>query len=97
MGNWQDAPAARDPAEEPAAMIGHVVAPPPVIVKFVAMVGLLPGEGTGKVNGALPKFSTVMVCGLSGLVEPTGVEAKVRLGASARSSFKTRVFEVSTI
>ena len=39
--------------------------------------------GVGNVRAALPTFSTVTVCGLSVLVEPTSVVAKLRLGGSA--------------
>ena len=37
----------------------------------------------------MPKFVKVTVCGLSRLVLPTTVVAKLSVGASARSSFTT--------
>jgi len=64
-------------------------------VKFADILGLLLLDGTGKLNGALPMFSIVTVCWLSVLVEPKAVLAKLRLGASAKSSFKTLIFEPS--
>ena len=54
--------------------------------------------GATAVSAALPKFSTVTVCGLSLLVEPTFVEAKLNDGgAPAKSSFSTRVLLTSDI
>ena len=50
------------------------------------MLGLFPLIGTGKLSAALPMFSTVTLCGLSLLVEPQGVAAKLRLGGSQKSS-----------
>jgi hypothetical protein len=55
-------------------------------VKLVERLAFVPVLGTGKVIAALPAFSTVTVCGLSELVEPTGVVEKVKLGGSAMSS-----------
>ena len=96
IGNRHDAPAASVPAvEEPLLRSGQAEVPLLFKMKFAAMLGLLPAEGTEKLNAALPKFSTVTVCGLSVLVEPTAALAKLRLGASARSSFNTRIFEPS--
>ena len=84
MGKEQDAPAASVPgAEEPLLSSGQAEAPLSFNVKFAAMLGLLPVDGIGKVNVALPLFSIVTVCGLSVLVEPTSVLAKVRLVVSA--------------
>src|SRR5258705_13766440 len=72
---------------------------PPALsrVKFAAILGLLPVEGIGKAIAALPMFSTVTVCGLSVLNEPTGVPAKVRLGGSAKSTFNINLLSVSEI
>ena len=87
MGNSQEAPAASDPSVvEVELTTGQSVVS---LVKFGAMLGLLPAAGTGNVSVALPAFSTVTVCGLSPLVVPIGVEAKVKLGASTKSSFST--------
>jgi hypothetical protein len=91
MGSWQDAPAASVPVVEEALLrSGQAEAPLLLKEKFAAMLGLLPVDGIGKVNVALPMFSTVTVWGLSVLVEPTTVLAKLRLGGSAKSSFSTR-------
>jgi hypothetical protein len=51
------------------------------------MLGFKPVAGTGNVSGALPIFVSVTVRGL--LVEPTAVDAKLRLGGSAKSNFFT--------
>ncbi len=98
MGNRQDWPAASVPAAgEPALTSGHEDAAPLFRVKFAAMLGLFPLAGTGKFRAALPAFSTVTVCGLSLLVKPGAVGAKLRLGGSAKSSFNTRLLAVSAI
>jgi len=90
MGNWQDAPAASVPAvDEPLLISGQAEAPLLFSVKFAETSGLLPDTGIGKLNAALPTFATVTVCGLSVLVEPTTVLAKLKLGGSAKSSFTT--------
>ena len=77
----QDAPAASVAALEPVVSCGQVEPAP--IVKPAVMLGLLPLPGTAKVRLALPALIIATVCGLSALVEPTGVVAKVRLGGSA--------------
>src|ERR1035438_10160859 len=93
MGNRQDWPAASVPAvEDPALTGGQVDAPLVFKVKFAAMLGLLPILGTGKLSAALPTFSNVTVRGLSPLIEPGSVAAKLRLGGSAKSSFNTPLF-----
>lgn len=57
IGNWHDAPAARVPGvEEPAPTSGQAEVPLLSKVKFVAILGLLPVDRIGKVNGALPAF-----------------------------------------
>ncbi len=76
--------------EEPALTSGQAEASLLFRVKFAAMLGLLPLPEIGMFSTALPTFSTVTVCGLSLLVEPGAVNAKVRLGGSARFSFNTR-------
>jgi hypothetical protein len=97
MGSVQDWPAKSVPAvEEPALISGHAEARPLPSVKLAAMLGLFPLLGTGKFNAALPTFSIVTVCGLSLLVEPGAVNAKLRLGGSAKSSFSMRLLPVST-
>src|SRR6266567_449401 len=65
------------------------------IVNPAAMLGFKPVPGTGNVSVALPIFVSVTVCGLSLLVEPTAVDAKVRLGASAKSNFTTALLPTS--
>ena len=52
-------------------------------VKPAVIGAVLPGAL--KVNGELPLFTIVTVCGLSALVLPTAVEAKLSVGASATS------------
>jgi len=51
--------------------------------KFAATLGLVPVPGSGKVSVALPMLVIVTVCGLSLLVAPIAVEAKLRAGGSA--------------
>ena len=88
--NWQDTPAASVPGtDELLLRSGQAEAPPLFKLKFAERLGLFPVDGIGKVNGALPEFSTVTNCGL--LVDPTAVEGNVRLGGSAKSSFTTRL------
>jgi len=84
--HWRQLPA----AEEPLLISGQADAAPVLSVKFAVMLGLLPLDGIGKLNAALPTFSTVTVFGLSVLVAPTAVLAKVRLGGSAKSSSNAR-------
>src|SRR5690242_224625 len=89
MDNWQDAPAARVPAvEELAATTGHEEAPVLSSEKFGSILGLVPRVGrlvsqvgTGKLSGALPMFSTVLVCAV--LVAPTLVVGKLKPWGSA--------------
>lgn len=49
---------------------------------------MVPELGTTRASDVLPMFDTVTVFGLSVLVDPTLVAAKVREGASARSILK---------
>jgi hypothetical protein len=96
MGSRQDSPAAKAPGEEELELI-RVQAEATLLlsVKFVEMLGLFPVDGMGKDRAALPSLTSVIVCGLSLLVEPTAVWAKVRLGGSAKSSFNTRLLSLS--
>jgi hypothetical protein len=90
IDNEQEAPAASVPTvEERALIIGQAVAPVLSRVKLVAMLGLLPVEGTGKLSGILPMFRSITAFGLSLLVVPTCVGTKLRLGGSAKSAFHT--------
>ncbi len=98
IDNRQDWPVASVPAaEEPELTSVHEDAPLVSRVKFAEILGLFPLPGIGKLSTALPTFSTVTVCGLSLLVAPGTVNAKVRLGGSERSSFNTRLLPVSEI
>jgi hypothetical protein len=98
MANRQDWPAASVPAVvEPALTSGHEDAPLLFRVKFAEMLGLFPLLGIGKLSAVLPTFSTVTVCGLSLLVEPGAVNAKLRLGGSARSSFNALLLPESAM
>ena len=89
----QDAPAASVPGLEVDVSCGQVEPLP--IANPVGMVGFKPVAGTGNVSAVLPIFVTVTVCGLSLLIERTAVEAKVRAGASAKSSFTTAALPLS--
>src|SRR6266566_3768774 len=59
------------------------------------MLGFKPVAGTGNVSAAFPIFVSVTVCGLSLLVEPTAVGAKLRLGGSAKSNSSTAMLPLS--
>ena len=90
MGNKQDCPACSAPTvEEPALTSGHSDVPVLFKLKFDEMTGLLPILGIGKLSVALPTFSRVTVCGLSLLVDLGDVNAKLRVGGSAKSSINT--------
>lgn len=94
--SWQDAPAASEPgSEEPALTIGQGEAPLSLKVKFAGMLGLLPVDGTGKLNAALPMLVMVTACGLSALIVPKAVLAKARLGGPAKFSFSNRLLKTS--
>ena len=86
----QDAPPANVPAAgEDGVRLGHIV----VLSreKSVGVIaGLVPETGTGKVNVALPSFSTATALGLSDVVVPTVPVTKPIVGGVLRSSF-TRV------
>jgi hypothetical protein len=79
----------------PEPTIGQALEPVPFSVKFVAMEGLLPEVGIGKLSVAFPLFHTVTVLGLSLLVEPAAVVAKLRLGGSETSIFSSASTERS--
>jgi hypothetical protein len=98
MGSRQDSPAAKVPGDEELELIsGHAEATLLSSVKFAAILGFSPVEGMGNDSAALPIFVRVTVCGLSLLVEPTAVEAKLRLGGSAKSSLSIRLVPASAI
>ena len=85
IGNWQEAPAANVPAVDEFVLTSGQAVPPLLSrVKFAAMLGLFSVEREGKFSVVLPKFETVIVCGLSLLMLPTWVEAKVRDGGLAK-------------
>jgi hypothetical protein len=89
----QDTPAARVPADGAELPVtGHGVAPELLKEKFVEILGLFPLGGMENLSAVPPLFNRVTNCGLSLLVDPTAVEEKLRLGASARSSFTIRLF-----
>jgi hypothetical protein len=77
----QVAPGARVAGLDELVTTGHVVELPRL--KFVEMLGLLPEAGVGKMSMPVPLFSIVIVCGLSLLVEPTGVDTKLKVGTEA--------------
>ena len=82
MGRVHEVPAAKVPVDEDVLPVsGQVPALVLLRVTFAEMLGLLPVWGRGKLRFALPMFSSVIVC--EALVEPTLVDAKLRLGASA--------------
>ena len=84
MGSKQDAPPAKVPGEEALDGIrGQAEVTLLFNVNFVEMLGFFPAIGIGKVRAALPLLTSVTVCGLSLLVEPMFVGAKVSDGASA--------------
>jgi hypothetical protein len=60
---------------EPGVNSGQVEALPRV--KPVEMLGFVPVAGAAKVSGAFPSFSSVTVWGLSLLVVPSAVLAKL--------------------
>jgi hypothetical protein len=83
IDNWQEAPAANAPAVDEVVLTSGQAVPPLLLsVKLVAMLGLSPAKGTGRLSAALPILESVIVCGLSLLVEPMFVELKVREGES---------------
>ena len=53
--------------------------------KLADTLGLVPVAGSEMIKGELPSLLTVTVCGLSLLVEPTTVLAKVSVGVSVKS------------
>ncbi len=98
ISNRQERPGKSVPAAvEPELTSGQADVPLLLSVKFVGMLGFIPLLGTGKFSVALPTFSTVTVCWLSLLVDPGAVNAKLRLGGSAKSSFNTRLLPESAM
>jgi len=98
MGRVQVALAARVPAvEEELLSSGQAVLPELFRLKFAEMAGLLPVPGMGRVSAAVPIFSNVTVCGLSLLVDPGAVVAKVRLGPVAIVNFTITLLAESAI
>ena len=71
----QDAPGASSTGFDEVLRTGHVLPLP--IVKPAEIDGLLPPLGVANVSGYNPTFCTVSVCGLSELVCPTTVFAKL--------------------
>jgi hypothetical protein len=97
MDNRQGLPATSVPVvEAPALISGHEDTPLLFSVKFAEIFGLFPLLKTGKFSAALPMFSKVTDWGLSLLVEPMTVAAKLKLGGSAKSSLNTRLLPAST-
>jgi len=79
IGRVQDAPVASVPADEAVLPINGQAVPPVLFkVKFDAILGLFPLVGIGSVRVVFPLFHRVTVCGLSLLVEPTFVVAKLK-------------------
>ena len=85
----QEAPDARVPEEASALTSGHADVALSFKVKLGERAGLVPLAGMGNVRSPLPMFARVTVCGLSVLVSPKAVVAKLRLGGSAESTFHT--------
>jgi hypothetical protein len=89
----QEVPAASDPgADESLPATGQAPEAFAFREKFDPILGFWPEDGTGNVKTALPTFSTVTVCGLSVLIEPTAALAKVKMGGSAKSVMYTELF-----
>ena len=100
-GRMQVALGAIVPAVNDVLLIdGQAVLPVVVRVKFVDedKLGFVPELGIDIVSGVLPMFVTVTVCGLSVLVDPTAVDANVKLGATVEIGIlMTRLFPVSAM
>jgi hypothetical protein len=92
IDNSHEVPAASVPGvANPLPITGHAEGPLPAKEKLLAMLGLFPVAGIGKVKSALPIFAIVTLCGLSVLVEPTVVEANPRLGGAEKVAFTTEL------
>jgi hypothetical protein len=79
IGRVQDAPAASVPTDEDVLPINGQAVPPVLFnVKFDAILGLFPLVGIGSVSAVFPLFHRVTVWGLSLLVEPIAVDAKLK-------------------
>jgi hypothetical protein len=68
---------------------GHAIPPVLFMLKLAEILGFVPVAGIGNVNAAFPIFENRTVFGLSLLVEPTLVEAKVKLGPVPSAIFST--------
>ena len=98
IGKVHDAPIVSVPPDKEVFPIkGQAVAPLLVKIKLAEMLGLLPLDGIDNISGAFPSLYSVATCGLSELVAPIAVELKLKLGASARSLFNTRLLRESAI
>jgi len=79
IGRVQDAPTPSIPADEAVLPINGQAVPPVLFQeKFAAILGLFPLDGIGSVSAVFPLFHRVTVCGLSLLVDPTFVDAKLK-------------------
>src|SRR5258708_6000904 len=97
MGRMQEVPCASEPTVEAVLVSsGQAVLPVLLRVKLAAMLGLLPLAGTGKFSGALPMFSSVTVFGLSLLIAPTAVAAKLSVGSGFTASSRTDLVPLFT-
>jgi hypothetical protein len=83
----QETPGANVTGLDEPLRIGQVVKLPRL--KLAGILGLLPEVGVGKISGPVPLFWTVTVCGLSLLVAPTDVDAKLSAGATAGPTSST--------
>jgi hypothetical protein len=97
IGSVQDAPVASVPVDEAVLPINGQAVPPVLFkVKFAAILGLFPLVGIGSDSAVFPLFHNVTVWGLSLLVEPTAVDAKLRPLVLALT-FRMRLFPSSAM
>ena len=78
----------------PLAISGQLSPLPLFSVKLGEILGLFPEERTGKLRASLPMFTSVTVCGLSELVLPTSVSAKLSEGGLLTAISFTAVLAV---
>src|SRR5208282_4320469 len=98
MGSRHDAPARSVPGDEaPAPMTWQAEVTLLFSENPAGTVGLVPTLNAGKLSGLLPTFSTTTVRGLSLLAVPGAVSEKFKAGGSAKSSFSTRLSNVSAM
>jgi hypothetical protein len=83
----QELPLASEAALDALLSVGQVVELPRL--KFEEMLALFPELGVGKFRVAFPMLSTTTNRGLSLLVEPVWVFAKLRLGNAERLTLRT--------